>query len=59
MQRQVNDMQEEWRHEYELESEETETESEESTSYESDTSEWSAQSAPATFSYKRQRVDAS
>lgn len=53
MQKQIEAMQEEWRHEYEVD--EWETISEESEE-ESEESEESCTSAPATFSYKVQRT---
>ena len=61
MQHQINQMEEEWRHEYELEYETgtdgEETESIEECSQSESESDLSVQSAPATFSYKRQRTD--
>ena len=61
MQTQINAMEEEWRNEYEVDyddDEETDDEETDSASSEEDSdSEQSVQSAPATFSYKRQRTD--
>ena len=57
MQHQINAMEMEWRNEYEPEwSEDDSIDSEESSDSDSD-SDQSVQSAPATFSYKRQRTD--
>ncbi len=55
MQHQINAMEMEWRNEYEPEWSEA-IDSEESSDSDSD-SDQSVQSAPATFSYKRQRTD--
>ena len=56
MQHQINDMQEQWNNEYEVEFG-SEEESDETDSVPDSDSEQSVQSAPATFSYKRQRTD--
>ena len=58
MQKQVEAMQEEWRHEYEVDDDsEWETESASEVSDDSEESNDSCQSAPASFSYKVQRTE--